>query len=55
MHLTQTRYAQKACAEMRGKYEETVSQLCNPVLPVSGNDRQCGGRNRSSDGGAGAV
>ena len=36
---------------MRGKYEETVSQLCNPVLPVSGNDRQCGGRNRSSDGG----
>ena len=27
-HLTQTRYAQKACAEMRGKMRKSIEEMC---------------------------
>ena len=37
MHLTQTRYAQKACAEMRGKRHENNRCNCRPWKPRKSN------------------
>ena len=37
VHLTQTRYAQKACAEMRGKRHENNRCNCRPWKPRKSN------------------